>query len=106
MDLSRTGPWHADMRCEEGNQYKLSGQVTRVSAPETIGFTWAWHDTEDQRGPESHVTFTVEAMPNGGARLIIDHRELPTEEEAKRHEGGWSAGPLPRLERFLAEFPN
>jgi uncharacterized protein YndB with AHSA1/START domain len=99
MDLSRTGPWHADMRCEEGNQYKLSGQVTRVSAPETIGFTWAWHDTEDQRGPESHVTLTV-IETDTGAKLVVDHRDLGSDDIAAQHAKGWS-GPLGRLARLL-----
>lgn len=99
MDFSRTGPWHADMRSEEGNRYKLSGQVTRVSPPDTIGFTWAWHDDQDQRGPESHVTFSVVETAKG-AKLIVDHRDLPTDDIAARHAQGW-AGPLGRLARML-----
>lgn len=99
MDFSRTGPWHADMRSEEGNTYKLSGQVTRVSPPDTIGFTWAWHDPQDQRGKESHVTFTVSECAMG-ARLIVDHRELPSDDIAAQHERGWG-GPLGKLERLL-----
>lgn len=99
MDFTRTGPWHADMRGAEGAIYKLSGQVTRVSPPDTIGFTWAWHDDADARGHESHVTFTVQETTTG-AKLIVDHRELPSDDIAARHAQGWG-GPLGRLTRYL-----
>lgn len=100
LDFSRTGPWFADMRSEEGNRFKLSGQVTRVSPHDIIGFTWGWHDEEDQRGPESHVTFTI-AETAKGARLVVDHRELVSDDIAAQHERGWG-GPLSRLERLLS----
>ncbi len=100
LDFSREGPWHAAAVGDTGNIYKLSGQVTKVAPPETIGFTWAWHDPEDQRGAESHVTFTVSETAKG-AKLVIDHRELPSDDIAAQHERGWG-GPLLRLERLLS----
>jgi uncharacterized protein YndB with AHSA1/START domain len=102
IDFSRTGPWFTDMRSEEGNRFKMSGQVTRVSPPTTIGFTWAWHDLDDRRGPESHVTFTIIEV-SGGAKLVVDHRDLATDDIAAQHAKGWG-GPLGRLERLLSEI--
>ena len=99
LDFTRVGPWFSEMIGEDGTRYKLSGQVTHVTPPTSVGFTWGWHDAEDRRGPESHVTFKVEAT-NEGARLVIDHRDLATQEIAERHQAGW-AGPLNRLDRFL-----
>lgn len=101
LDFTRTGPWHADMRSDEGNPYKLSGHVTRVNAPESIGFTWAWHDPEDKRGAESHVTLTVVETAKG-SKLIVDHRELPSDDIAQGHMRGWSAT-LVRLIRLMEE---
>ena len=101
LDFTRTGPWFADMRSEEGNRFKLSGQVTLVRPPHVIGFTWAWHDEADRRGPESHVTFTVKES-GVGAQLIVDHRELPSQDIAARHEQGWG-GTLRRLGALLQE---
>lgn len=103
LDLSRLGPWFADMRSEEGHRFKLSGQVTRVSPFDVIGFTWGWHDEADQRGIESHVTFTISATAKG-ARLVLDHRNLASDESAAQHERGWG-GPLSRLER-LSSIPS
>ncbi|MEE2946467.1 MAG: SRPBCC domain-containing protein [Pseudomonadota bacterium] len=89
MDFSRTGPWFLEMVSKEGNTMKLSGHVTHVDRPKTVGFTWGWHDPEDKRGPESHVMFTVMETAKG-AKLIIDHRELPDEEAATGHNSGWT----------------
>ena len=90
LDFSRLGPWYAVMSNETGPVAKVSGQVTHVSPPTSVGFTWAWHDDADVRGHESHVTFTVEPTANG-ARLIIDHRELADADALERHGVGWTS---------------
>jgi len=90
LDFTRTGPWFSVMQNGEGQQYKVSGQVTHVDAPKSVGFTWAWHDDQDQRGPESHVTFTIKAT-DAGSRLILDHRDLDDSEQSARHEQGWTS---------------
>lgn len=99
LDFSREGPWHSAMLSEEGNLFKMSGQVTSVLPGKSIGFTWGWHDAEDQRGVESHVTFTVQETAKG-AKLVIDHRDLPTDDIAAQHARGWG-GPLGKLEHLL-----
>ena len=88
LDFSRTGPWYSVMQNGEGQKFKVSGQVTHVDAPHSLGFTWAWHDDQDRRGGESHVTFTVVAT-DSGSRLILDHRDLDDSEQSTRHEAGW-----------------
>ena len=90
LDFSRTGPWFSVMRNSEGQRYKVSGQVTHVTPPRSVGFTWAWHDDSDTRGAESHVTFTVEETDTG-ARLVIDHRDLGDDEISASHERGWTS---------------
>lgn len=97
LDFTTTGPWFATMRSDEGNTYKVSGQITHVKPPESIGLTWAWHDETDTRGVESHVTFTIEAT-DSGARLILDHRDLPDADAADGHTRGWTSS-LRKLER-------
>lgn len=90
LDFSRTGPWFSVMRNSEGQRYKVSGQVTHVTPPRSVGFTWAWHDDSDTRGAESHVTFTIEETDTG-ARLVIDHRDLGDDEISANHERGWTS---------------
>lgn len=104
LDFSQTGPWFSEMIGSDGTRFKLSGQVTHVNPPKSVGFTWAWHDDQDQRGPESHVTFTVEDSDTGTVRLTVDHRDLADAEIAARHEAGWTTGPIIRLERYIASL--
>ncbi len=91
LDLSRIGPWFSVMRGRTSGQiFKVSGQVTHVSPPTSVGFTWGWHDDMDARGTESHVTFTIAETP-AGSRLTIDHRDLSDDEMAAHHEQGWAS---------------
>ncbi len=90
LDFSRTGPWYSVMQNGEGQRFKVSGHVTHVDPPKSVGFTWGWHDDQDQRGAESHVMLAVEAAEEG-AKLIIDHRELGDDEIAANHSKGWTS---------------
>lgn len=100
LDFSRLGPWYAVMSNSDGPFAKVSGQVTHVDPPQSVGFTWAWHDEDGARGAESHVTFTI--MPTAsGARLVLDHRGLDDSERSASHERGW-ASTLIKLEALLA----
>jgi uncharacterized protein YndB with AHSA1/START domain len=103
LDFRREGPWFAVM-AGDGRRLKVSGQVTHVRPPASVGFTWAWHDPEDKRGAESHVTLTIVATPTG-ARLILDPRDLATD-QVEPHRGGWIST-LNKLERVagLAGHP-
>jgi len=90
LDFTRTGPWYSTMQNDEGHQFRVSGHVTLVDPPKSVGFTWAWHDDQDRRGAESHVTFTVTATTKG-SRLVLDHRDLDDSEQSARHEQGWAS---------------
>ena len=100
LDLSRTGPWMSVMQNAEGQRYKVSGQVTSVDAPNSVGFTWAWHDENDQRGAESHVMFELASDGNGGTTFTLHHRNLP-DDAADNHELGWTSS-LRKLEALAA----
>lgn len=105
MDLTRTGPWACVMvGRESGNRFKVTGQVTHVRPPEggegSVGFTWAWHDADDKRGPESHVIFEVSAH-EGKSRFRLIHRDLADREVAQEHSKGWLST-LRKLDGFLA----
>lgn len=96
LDFSRIGPWYSVMKNDDGQTFKVSGHVTHVDPPNSVGFTWAWHDDQDQRGAESHVTLSVTS--NGsGSRLVVDHRELADADAAANHEQGWTSS-LRKLE--------
>lgn len=100
LDLSRTGPWYSVMQNSDGQRFHVSGQVTHVDAPKSVGFTWAWHEEDGSRGAESHVTFTIAAAGDGSV-LLVDHRGLGDDGIAARHEEGWTST-LRKLEAQLA----
>ena len=100
LDFTRKGPGYSVMVSPEGQRYKVSGQLTHYDPPKSLGFTFGWHDDADARGAESHVTLRVE--PDGsGARLILEHLDLPDQEQAANHESGWTSS-LRKLEAVLA----
>ena len=101
LDFTRLGPWHSVMIGSEGKRYKVTGQVTHVRPKTSVGFTWAWHDEDDARGPESHVTLSIEPIGSDRARLVLDHMELPDDEAARHHNEGWISC-LKKLERQFA----
>ncbi|MBE1285456.1 MAG: SRPBCC domain-containing protein [Rhodobacteraceae bacterium] len=101
LDFSKTGPWYSIMLGNDSGQtFKVSGQVTHVTPPKSVGLTWGWHDDQDRRGAESHVTFTVVETADG-ARLIIDHVDLDGSEQAQSHENGWNST-LEKLTRQIS----
>ncbi len=101
MDFTKTGPWYAVILGGDGTRYKMSGQVTHVDPPRSVGYTWGWHDPDDQRGAESFVTLTV-AETASGARLIVDHRDLADDDIGASHEQGWTSS-LASLAAFLED---
>lgn len=109
MDFRSAGPWSCSMRGKEsGTLFHVSGQITHVRPPEddagSVGFTWAWHDDAGTRGPESHVTFVVEATETG-TRLTLTHRELPSIEAGQDHTKGWLST-LRKLDFFFDPNPS
>lgn len=97
LSFEQKGPWHSVMTNDQGQRYKVSGHVTHVDAPNSIGFTWAWHDENDVRGVESHVTIKLVPAQNGGTEFELSHADLPDDEVAANHEQGWTSS-LRKLE--------
>ena len=100
LDFTRLGPWGSVMVNSEGQRFKVTGQVTHVDPPRSVGFTWAWHDEADTRGPESHVTFAVEDHPEGGTLFRLSHVDLPDGDAAAAHRMGWTSS----LTKLDAQF--
>lgn len=106
MDFTRTGPWSCVMVGKEsGQRFKNTGAVTHTRPPKggsegSVGFTWAWHDDDDNRGPESHVIFEV-SEHEGRARFRLIHRDLDSVDTAQHHNKGWLST-FNRLDAYLA----
>jgi len=99
LAFDRKGPWVSVMQNDEGQRYKVSGHVTHVDPPNSVGFTWAWHDETDTRGVESHVTIKLVPAAGGGTKFTLSHVDLPSDDVAANHEKGWTSS-LRKLERL------
>ena len=101
MNLGQTGSWISTMENKEGQQYTVSGEVMDVDPPNSVEFTWAWHDETGARGNESVVRFDVKDDGSGGSTFTLTHRGLVDEDSRNGHEQGWTSS-LRKLENELA----
>lgn len=100
LQFLRTGPWGSTMTNDDGQNYKVTGEVLEIIPQKMIRFTWAWHDDKDQRGHESMVQFKVAPIEGGGTRFSLIHRGLSDEDSAQNHMSGWTSS-LKRFETAL-----
>jgi uncharacterized protein YndB with AHSA1/START domain len=77
-----------------------------VESGRRFAHTWAWLDAAPRH--ETLVTWTVEALPTGGTRIVLVHdgwSEAGADEAIRDdHEGYWS-GYLDDLAAILGEPP-
>lgn len=62
------------------------GRFTAIDRPRAAEHTWM---SEHTRGIETTVSITFEPR-DGGTQLTIVHRDVPDDENGRRHEGGWT----------------
>ena len=113
---SRVAEWFTDVSPlgEVGDPYRLDfgdgsvvdGVVRDVESGRRFAHTWAWLDAAPRQ--ETLVTWTVEALPTGGTRILLVHdgwSEAGAYEAIRDdHEGYWS-GYLDDLAAILGEPP-
>ena len=91
------GRFQIDMM-SEGKTYPHEGEYLRLERPRLIEFTWISQATGRQR---SVVRVELRPIAGGGTELSLTHLELPSEQAAQEHHGGWSAA-LDRLGEVLS----
>ncbi len=102
LDFSEVGRrWYSVMMNAQGQRFKVSGEVKEVKAPNLVAFTWGWHDDNDARGHESHVSLEVADAGDGKTRLTMTHEDLPDAESRENHSMGWTST-FVKLERAFA----
>lgn len=99
LDFTQPGAWTSTIVNAEGGLHKMSGVVTAIDPPNSVEFTWGWHDDKDQRGYESQVRLEVNPNGSDGTLFRLTHSELADEESARNHGRGWGSS-LNKLERI------
>lgn len=89
MPLGQVGDAY---RLDFGDGSVIEGVVRLVEPGRRFAYTWVWADVEPQQ--ETLVTWSVEPLPNGGARVTLVHdgwAEAGVDDAARDdHEGYWS----------------
>ena len=79
-------------RLDFGDGTVVEGVVTVLEPGHRFAHSWAWADVEPRQ--ETTVTWTVEPLPGGGARVLLVHdgwAEAGVDEASRDdHEGYWS----------------
>jgi len=70
----------------EGCDYAHYGRFLTLDRPNTIENTWVSPST---RGLESVVRLTFEKRGENETRVLLEHSNLPDDEDGRRHELGW-----------------
>ena len=103
-DVSPLGAVGAPYRLDFGDGSIVDGVVQIVEPEHRFAHTWVWLDASPRQ--ETLVTWTVEPLPSGGARIILVHdgwSEAGADEAIRDdHEGYWS-GYLDDLAAILDE---
>ena len=99
LNFSQTGPWMSIMQAPDGSQFHVSGEVTEVDPPNSVGFTWAWHGENGDRGHESRVKIELENVGDA-TRFTLTHSGLADQESVESHNRGWTSS-LSKIEKIL-----
>lgn len=75
-----------------------TGTVKKIGAAELV-YTWKVEEWEAGT-PESTVSFRLQAQGEH-TRLVLEHRDLPSREEADAHKVGWYDYFLVPLEDYI-----
>lgn len=98
VDLAVGGRFHIQMRNAEGVEHNARGVYHEVDRPGRLVYTWRW-DEYPEAG-ESLITVEFRAVDDGTEMTMV-HSGLPTEEQVRNHERGWTSC-LGRLEKMYA----
>jgi uncharacterized protein YndB with AHSA1/START domain len=90
VDLRPGGAYRLAMRSSGGDEHIVVGEYRDVQRPRALTYTWAWEGADGSRGPESVVTVTF-TESGAATTIVIEHRELATDESRVAHGHGWEA---------------
>ncbi|TNE34133.1 MAG: SRPBCC domain-containing protein [Alphaproteobacteria bacterium] len=100
LDFTKPGPWYCVMISPMSGRLKVSGEVTAYDRPNSVEFTWAWHDEYDQPGRETLVRFEVTPDGPDASEFCLYHSGLENEESVAQHKIGWIST-LSKLEQII-----
>ncbi len=101
MDVKVGGAWRTAFDNPDGNRYVCSGTYEVLERPHRLAFTWAWQQPDGQRGHETVVEVNFEKVARG-TRMTLVQKTFQVQEQAIRHNAGWSSS-FEKLVRLFGE---
>ncbi|SFB19653.1 MULTISPECIES: SRPBCC domain-containing protein [unclassified Bacillus (in: firmicutes)] len=89
MDVKVHGKYKFIMQNPNGQNLVLTGHYLEITPNEKLVFTWKW---ENGKAEFPTTKVTIDFRENGDStEVIVTHTDLPSEEEAKNHNHGWTS---------------
>ena len=103
-EASPVGSVGSPYRLDFGDGSVVAGRIRAVERGRRLAYTWAWVD----EGPvqETLVSWTLEPVPGGGTRVILEHSgwdEAGADERVRDDHAGYWEGYLEDLVAVLDE---
>ena len=99
MDVQVNGNYKFNMHAPNGETHVLTGQYLEIVANEKLVFTWKW---ENGNGDFPSTKVTIDFLEKGNStEVVVTHTDLPSEEEAKNHNNGWTSSLEGSLKAYL-----
>ena len=106
-DASLISQWSgapADFQLKVGGSYEMfggwaKGRINSFTAQSDLSYTWWITDWNDDTAP-STVNYHLEKHDQG-TKVVLQHLNLPDQESADSHKGGWSTEFFDLINEFL-----
>ncbi|WP_144549584.1 SRPBCC domain-containing protein [Bacillus sp. X1(2014)] len=99
MNVEVNGKYKFNMHAPNGATHVLTGEYLEIVSNEKLVYTWKWENGNDDF-PATKVT--IEFLEKGNSTaVVVTHTELPSEEEAKNHNHGWTSSLESSLKAYL-----
>jgi uncharacterized protein YndB with AHSA1/START domain len=92
------GRYRLVMQHADGRTHPAHGVYREIDPPRRLAFSWTW-ETETMAGIETEITIDLTAEGEH-TLFVMTHAGLPSEEERRSHEGGWTSA-INQLERMF-----
>ncbi|WP_075609997.1 SRPBCC family protein [Alteromonas pelagimontana] len=89
-NFEEAGRYRITMQEPSGVQYVLTGEYSTIRPNESLMFSWAWEDNQEESVMTS-VNVSFEEVDAHTSHLTLIHSGFSNEQERDQHQQGWVA---------------
>lgn len=99
-DFHSDGRYYLEYTLPDKTKLSLFGRFLIVEKNERIKMTWTWKKPDIHADINTIVDITLKDFGKNQTLLIIDHRDLSSNEMRERHNSGW-LGTINQLTEYM-----